>query len=43
MQCCTQTKFMSRSRGGLTIWKVGHCPRPGVSRGPHEMPVVPFS
>ncbi|CAI9598642.1 unnamed protein product [Staurois parvus] len=27
------------SRGGLTIWKLG----PGISRGPHEMPLVPFS
>ncbi|CAI9620967.1 unnamed protein product [Staurois parvus] len=30
-------------RGGLTIWKLGHCPRPGVSRRPHEMPLVAFS
>ncbi|CAI9607271.1 unnamed protein product [Staurois parvus] len=28
--------------GGLTIWKLRHCPRGGVSRGPHEMPLVPF-
>ncbi|CAI9533685.1 unnamed protein product, partial [Staurois parvus] len=31
------------TRGRLTIWKLWHCPRPGVSRGPHEMPLVPFS
>ncbi|CAI9610038.1 unnamed protein product [Staurois parvus] len=31
------------SRGGLTIWKLWHCPRAWVSRGPHEMPPVPFS
>ncbi|CAI9604586.1 unnamed protein product [Staurois parvus] len=34
---------MVRSRGGLTIWKLGRCPRTRVSRGPHEMPLVPFS
>ncbi|CAI9599874.1 unnamed protein product, partial [Staurois parvus] len=28
-------------RGGLTIWKLAR--GPGVSRGPHEMPLVPFS
>ncbi|CAI9572546.1 unnamed protein product [Staurois parvus] len=33
MQCVT-------CRDGLTIWKLGHCPR---ARGPHEMPLVPFS
>ncbi|CAI9546125.1 unnamed protein product [Staurois parvus] len=31
------------TRGGLTIWKLGQCPKPGVSRGPHKMPLVPFS
>ncbi|CAI9620619.1 unnamed protein product, partial [Staurois parvus] len=34
---------VSPSRGGLTIWKLGHFPRAGFSRGPHEMPLVPFS
>ncbi|CAI9533501.1 unnamed protein product [Staurois parvus] len=29
-------------RGGLTIRALGHCRGPGVSRGPHEMPLVPF-
>ncbi|CAI9549329.1 unnamed protein product [Staurois parvus] len=29
-------------RGGLTIRALGHCPRPEVRRGPHEMPLVPF-
>ncbi|CAI9600886.1 unnamed protein product [Staurois parvus] len=31
------------TRGGLTIWKLGRCPRARVSRGPHGMPLVPFS
>ncbi|CAI9603253.1 unnamed protein product [Staurois parvus] len=31
------------SRGGLTIWKLSTARGPGVSRGPHEMPLVPFS
>ncbi|CAI9583113.1 unnamed protein product [Staurois parvus] len=30
-------------RGGLTIWKLGTARGPWVSRGPHEMPLVPFS
>ncbi|CAI9550279.1 unnamed protein product [Staurois parvus] len=31
------------NQGGLTIWKLGRCQRaPGVSRGPHEMHLVPF-
>ncbi|CAI9593661.1 unnamed protein product [Staurois parvus] len=34
--------FFSQTRGGLTIWKLGHCPRARVSRGPHEMSLVPF-
>ncbi|CAI9598460.1 unnamed protein product, partial [Staurois parvus] len=42
---CTFTCCVNRSicRGGLTIWKLGHCPRARVSRGPHEMPLVPYS
>ncbi|CAI9551943.1 unnamed protein product, partial [Staurois parvus] len=28
--------------GGLTIWKLRHCRGLGVSRRPHEMPLVPF-
>ncbi|CAI9554206.1 unnamed protein product [Staurois parvus] len=31
------------ARGGLTIWKLGHCLRARVSRGSHKMPLVPFS
>ncbi|CAI9601172.1 unnamed protein product [Staurois parvus] len=30
-------------QGGLAIWKLRHCRGPGVSRGPHEMPLEPFS
>ncbi|CAI9534206.1 unnamed protein product [Staurois parvus] len=40
---CAYPPVMVPCRGGLTIWKFGHCPRPGVNRGPHEMPLVPFS
>ncbi|CAI9577964.1 unnamed protein product, partial [Staurois parvus] len=29
-------------RGGLTIWKLGQCPR-AQGKGPHEMPLVLFS
>ncbi|CAI9546060.1 unnamed protein product [Staurois parvus] len=31
------------ARGRLTIWKLGTAQGPGVSKGPHEMPLVPFS
>ncbi|CAI9534705.1 unnamed protein product, partial [Staurois parvus] len=33
----------TENRGGLTIWKLGTAQGPGVSRGPHEMPLVLFS
>ncbi|CAI9586942.1 unnamed protein product [Staurois parvus] len=36
------TFFIGFFEGGLTIWKLGHGRGPGVSRGPHEMPLVPF-
>ncbi|CAI9550817.1 unnamed protein product [Staurois parvus] len=38
-----EVSLLLSCRGGLTIWKFGHCRGPGVSRGPHEMPLVPFS
>ncbi|CAI9585648.1 unnamed protein product [Staurois parvus] len=41
--CGHQTTWYRSIRGGLTIWKLGHCLRAEVSRGPHEMPLVPFS
>ncbi|CAI9607538.1 unnamed protein product [Staurois parvus] len=39
---CASFKVLT-DRGGLTIWKLGHCLRARVSRGPHEMPLLPFS
>ncbi|CAI9559845.1 unnamed protein product [Staurois parvus] len=34
--------FFSQTRGRLTIGELGHCPRAQVSRGTHEMSMVPF-
>ncbi|CAI9556513.1 unnamed protein product [Staurois parvus] len=41
--CKKKYKGSEQTRCGLTIWKLRHCPRARVSRGPHEMPLVPFS
>ncbi|CAI9594862.1 unnamed protein product, partial [Staurois parvus] len=44
--CISHTPLVipgSPDRGELTFWKLGHCRGPGDSRGPHELPLVPFS